>query len=256
MPKLVKLLTNALELLHKQIAVYAKEWLHQKNPEALHNLRISLRQLRSLLNPLRSEINEFKALDQFSKKIITATNRIRDIEVLIQELKREQKTNIVTIYEQKLQSKFLDIDLHPELESITLSLTMLASNWQKTITSNIAHKLELHIAKHRQKQSHKLFKLLQQNDPDKHRLRILIKRLRYHSEIYRALLPKQATQQTEQLKKLQDLLGNWHDYYVWLNEASQCQELETLAPIWREQLQYCEKESDLALKKLKLKNFI
>jgi len=258
MPKLVKLLTNTLELLHKQIAVYAKEWQHQKNPEALHNLRISLRQLRSLLNPLRSEINEFKTLDQFSKKIITATNRIRDIEVLIVELKRQQKLEIATSYEQKLREYFLDISQHFKFESVILSLNKLSSDWQKSITPNVSHKLEHHIAQHWQKQSHKLFKLLQQNDPDKHRLRILIKHLRYQSEIYRALLPKQATQQTEQLKKLQDLLGNWHDYYVWLNDANQnqCQELKILIPIWSEQLKYWEEQSDQALKKLKLKHFI
>ncbi|MDE2419706.1 MAG: CHAD domain-containing protein [Gammaproteobacteria bacterium] len=256
MPKLVKLLTDVLEQLQKQITTHQHEWTLQQNPEALHSLRICLRQLRSLLRPLRSELNEVIVLDQLAKEIITKTNCIRDIEVLILELKQRQKPEIAMIYEQKLQSSFLNIVQHLEFQSIIQSLSHLSLSWQKSISLNTAEKLEHHIAEDWQKQSHKLFKLIQQNVPDKHQIRILIKHLRYHSEIYQKFLPKRAPQQTQQLKKLQDLLGTWHDYFVWLNDIDQCQELVALEPIWREQLQYWEEKSDQALKKLKLKHFV
>lgn len=256
MPKLVKLLTDVLAQLQKQITIHQHEWTLQQNPEALHSLRICLRQLRSLLRPLRSELDYVIVLDQFAKKIITETNHIRDIEVLILELKQRQKSDIAMMYEEKLQINFLNIAHHLEFEPITQSLIQLSSNWKKSISPNIAQRLEHHIAQQWQKQSHKLFKLIQQNIPDKHQIRILIKHLRYHSEIYQTFLPKHATQQTEQLKKLQDVLGTWHDYYVWLNDIEQSQELATLGPIWREQLQYWEEKSNQALKKLKLKHFV
>ncbi len=256
MPKLVKLLTDILEQLQKQITIHQHEWTHQQNPEALHSLRVCLRQLRSLLHPLRSEFDEVIVLDQLAKKIMTATNPIRDIEVLILELKRQKELQIAMVCEQKLQTRFLDMTQHLEFEPIIRLLIQLSINWQQCISPNMAKKLEQHIAQHWKKQSNKLFKMLQQNDPNKHQLRILIKHLRYHSEIYQTLLPKRATEQTEQLKKLQDLLGTWHDYYVWLNDVDQCQELEILAPIWREQLKYWEEQSDQALKKMKLKHFV
>ncbi len=256
MPKLVKLLTDALEQLQKQITIHQHEWTLQQNPEALHSLRICLRQLRSLLRPLRSQLDEVIVLDQRAKKILTETNRLRDIEVLILELKNQQKTEIAMIYEEKLRISFLNITQNLELSSITQSLNHLSLSWKKSISPNLAQKLEHHIAQHWQKQSHKLFELIQDNVPDKHQLRILIKHLRYHIEIYQTLLPKRATQQIQPLKKLQDLLGTWHDYFVWLNDIEQSQELAPLSSIWQEQLRYWEEKSDQALKKLKPKHFV
>ena len=87
MPKLVKLLIKALQQLQKQVVIHQEQWAQQQNPEALHSLRICLRQLRSLLRPLRSQLGEAMVLDGLVKNSMESTNRIRDYEVLIIELK-------------------------------------------------------------------------------------------------------------------------------------------------------------------------
>jgi len=53
MPKLVKILADVLAQLQKQMTTHQHEWMLQQNPDALHSLRICLRQLRSLLRPLQ-----------------------------------------------------------------------------------------------------------------------------------------------------------------------------------------------------------
>ncbi|GAC1375226.1 MAG: hypothetical protein NVS3B3_11640 [Aquirhabdus sp.] len=256
MPKLVKLLTQATQQLQAQLLTNHAQLTQQQNDEALHHLRVSLRQLSSLLRPLRFSLDEAMVLDGLVKKMMESTNQIRDREVLILELRQHQMFDLADCYQQELQTTYLNVAQQPELEAIHQRLIDLSRYWLDLLSARTAQHLEEHIDQQWQQQSHKLFKLIQKKQQDKHRLRILIKHLRYNSEIYQTILPKRASVQTQQLANLQEMLGKWHDYFVFLTHAQQYPELHGLIPIWQQQLGRWEQESDHALKQLKRdKNF-
>ncbi len=251
MSKLVKILTKVLQQLHTEIAASQAQLTAQQNPEALHHLRVSLRQLRSLLRPLRPHLDEAMRLDRLVKKNMTLTNAIRDLEVLITELKAQDMNDLALVYQKRLSLALLNLGQKLELDSILLWLTVLPGYWRQALTKRTAQDLELHIGLQWRAQSHKLLKLIRQKTPDKHDLRIIIKQLRYNSESYHAIFPKRAKTLTQQLKHLQEVLGTWHDYLIWLIYAESHTELQALIPRWRQQLQHWEHESDQALKKLR-----
>lgn len=251
MPKLVKLLTQVSQQLKAQLLTSHAQLTQQQNDEALHRLRVCSRQLRSLLRPLRSSLDEAMVLDGLIKKTLEATNPIRDREVLILELRQHQMFDLADGYQRELQTAYLRVAQQPELEAIHQRLIDLPQYWQNSLSARTAQHLEEHICQQWQQQSQKLLKLIQQKQQDKHRLRILIKHLRYHSEVYQAILPKRASAQTKRLENLQELLGRWHDYFVFLTHGQQYPVLHGLIPIWQKQLQYWEHESDQALKHLK-----
>lgn len=251
MPKLVKLLTQTSQQLEAQLLVSHAQLTQQQNDEALHNLRVGLRQLRSLLRPLRATFDEAMALDEFIKKTLDATNQIRDREVLIVELREHKMLDLADSYQRELQTAYLQVAEQPELESIHQRLIHLPQYWQNVLSARIAQHLEEHICQQWHKQSQKLLKLIHEKKYDKHRLRILIKHLRYNNEAFQAILPKRASTQIQQLESLQTVLGRWHDYFIFLAHAEQYPELHGLISIWQKQLQHWEHESDLALKQLK-----
>lgn len=254
MPKLVKLLTHASQQLQTQLLTSREQLIQQQNPEALHQLRISLRQLRSLLRPLRADLDEAMAIDGLVKKTMKSTNHIRDCEVLICELRKLELFELAQGFQQGLQAAYLNIAQQPELTAIQQKLLKLIRYWQKSLSPRTAHNLELHICEQWQQQSQKLFKSIHHKKQDKHRLRVLLKRLRYTGEAYQTILPKSARAQTQQFRSLQELLGTWHDYVICIAQAQQQTELQVLIPIWQQQLKHWEHESDQALKKLKQDN--
>lgn len=251
MPKLIKLLTHSMQQLHAQIWA-SREQLTQQDPEALHHLRVSLRQLRSLLHPLRNHLKEAEELDQFVKKNMVLTNPIRDREVLIIELKQCLMQDLAQVYQQELDADRMLVIQQLELDAITQRLIALPRHWQHSLSKHTVHDLEKHIDQQWRKQNKKLHKLIEQKIPDKHHLRVLIKQLRYSSETYKTILTKRAKQEQSQLKSLQELLGTWHDYFVWLTYAKQHKELASLISPWQEKLEYWEQQSDQALESLKL----
>lgn len=255
MPKLVKLLTQISQQLDTGLSTSQQQLTQQQNPEALHDLRVSLRQLRSLLRPLRADLYEARDLDGLVKEMMGSTNRIRDREVLIVELKQQQLFVLADDYQRGLQDAYLHVAEQFELTVIQQRLLSLVQYWQHALSAHTVRQLEKHIRQQWRQQSQKLFKRLQHKQPqktkDRHRLRILIKQLRYSCETYQKILPKRANAQTLPLKKLQELLGRWHDYSVFLADAEQQTELHVLIPIWQQQLNYWEHKSDQALKRLK-----
>ena len=89
------------------------------------------------------------------------------------------------------------------------------------------------------------------NDPghDRHRVRLLIKRVRYGAEAYPKLdrLPARVT---TRLKEAQKALGQWHDAWQWLQQAQQHPDLQPCVEQWRATLVRGEKRADRALIKL------
>jgi CHAD domain-containing protein len=84
---------------------------------------------------------------------------------------------------------------------------------------------------------------------DKHHLRLSVKKLRYALESYGQLLSIKPNF-IKRLKKTQDILGNWHDRWVWLEKAKHEDALQELAPVWQNELQYYERLAERKLGRL------
>ena len=80
----------------------------------------------------------------------------------------------------------------------------------------------------------------------RHRLRLLIKRVRYAAESYPELdpLPVKAM---PRLKAAQEALGNWHDCWQWLAKAEQESDLQPCVAVWRVTMVKAQASADLVL---------
>ncbi|MNN21468.1 CHAD domain protein [compost metagenome] len=105
------------------------------------------------------------------------------------------------------------------------------------------------IEKRLAKQWKKLDKALHDPAHDRHRLRLLIKRVRYGIDAYPELdrLPKKAM---PRLKAAQGALGDWHDCVQWLALAEHEADLQPCVAVWKANMAKAETRSDRVLDKL------
>ncbi len=89
------------------------------------------------------------------------------------------------------------------------------------------------------------------NDPghDRHRVRLLIKRVRYAAEAY-PQLDRLPVLVLGRLKEAQKALGEWHDAWQWLVQAEHQPDLQPCVEQWQAALERGEKRADRALVKL------
>ena len=113
----------------------------------------------------------------------------------------------------------------------------------------LLRKLRRRIEKRLDKQWDKLREAMADPDHDRHRLRLLIKRVRYAAEAYPAL-SHQPDGLLKRLKAAQGALGDWHDHLQWLAQAEQHADLSPCVSGWQLGIRRAETQSDKALKRL------
>ena len=217
----------------------------QTDDEALHELRIALRRLRSLLRPLRSE-KLCAALEQAAGALGDASGPLRDLEVLAGEL--EQRGQPLAAQRRRA---YLTQGYARLLEGLPLKrLLILLDDWPEdqrhAVRSGEWQVRGTLVAKYMRKQGRQLAEALRDPAHDRHRLRLLIKRLRYCNEAWpqHADLPSAAL---KALRNAQSALGDWHDHWQWLQRLHTEPDLASCAEVWRERLQQAETVADLAL---------
>jgi CHAD domain-containing protein len=241
-------LARQVIVLHIRIYACVSGLQADSDDEALHDLRIALRRLRSLLRPLRSE-KLCAALEQAAGALGDASGPLRDLEVLANELEkqglplaaRRRRAHLAQSYVRLLEGLPLKrllilLDDWPEDQRQALRL----GEWQARGKA---------VAKYMRKQSRQLAEALRDPAHDRHRLRLLIKRLRYCNEAWpqHADLPSAAL---KALRNAQSTLGDWHDHWQWLQRLHTEPDLAPCAEVWRERLQQAEAVADLALQAL------
>jgi CHAD domain-containing protein len=220
----------------------------QTDDEALHDLRIALRRLRSLLRPLRSE-KLCSALEQAAGALGDASGPLRDLEVLASELERRDQPLAARRRRAHLAQGYVRL-----LEGLPLRrLLILLDEWpeeqRQTVRSGEWQARGKAVAKYMRKQSRQLAEALRDPAHDRHRLRLLIKRLRYCNEAW----PQRAHLHSavpKALRNAQSALGDWHDHWQWLQRLHTEPDLAPCAAVWRERLQQAEAAADLALQAL------
>ncbi len=216
--------------------------------EALHDLRTTLRRLRSLLRPLRG-LPGIEELEQAARSLGTLTTPLRDQEVLAGELMHR---GYAEAGRQRLEARpgtFASVASSAQLKRVLAVLDALppllrAAN-REGVTSGLARRIDKRLLK----QWRRLEAALKDPAHDRHRLRLLIKRVRYAAEAYPQL--DHADKKLQRLlKQGQQDLGNWHDRMQWLLQAGQQRELAALRADWQKELEAAERQADVTLGQL------
>jgi CHAD domain-containing protein len=204
--------------------------------EALHDLRVALRRLRSTLRAWREVIDRplRKREKGQLKQIVAATGEARDAEVLIELLKEEEAGEgfLPSKLAQRKQAGYAHVEVElahlPALERrlrrrlARVSLDLLHPN-------KMAHALAEQLEQHTDDVEDDLFELHRAEQIEEaHAARISLKRLRYLIEPFKDDSP--IARVVKACKALQDRLGDLHDAHIAMGEVAAALGDATLPP--------------------------
>lgn len=198
--------------------------------EALHDFRINLRRIRSLLQPLR-EIEGVAPLNEAAAAVGRLTTPARDLEVLIEELEAqgfpEQANNRKAI----LLASYSRIVKSRAINQLFSQLDEWPSVFRAAERAGELGRIKTTITKRLHKQIERLKAALADPQFDRHQLRILVKRTRYLNDAFPQLSPL-SSEAAASLKTVQSALGSWHDHFQWCLKAKYEKDLQPLADDW------------------------
>lgn len=206
--------------------------------EALHDLRINLRKLRSLLKPLRTQ-PESMALVQSAAALGRLTGQLRDLEVLQGELQRQGQVQAANRRVERVAQGYSQVADSAAARLLLQQLHDWPDHWLVADARSELKQLERDVRQRLRKDQRRLRELLMHESPDWHQLRLLIKRVRYGAQAYPALCGLSAKRQAL-LKRGQAQLGSWHDHLQWLLRAEHEADLHNCVAAWRLALQDAE----------------
>jgi CHAD domain-containing protein len=216
--------------------------------EALHDLRTTVRRLRSVLRPLR-DMPGIEQVEQAAKGVGDLTTPLRDMQVLAAFLHEQQLEAAALKRSHYLQQACPRVADSAELNRLFGVLDQLPGFLRTQQRQGLLGHLRKRIEKRMDKQWKKLKEAMADPAHDRHRLRLLIKRVRYAAEAYPELSHQPAGMQ-KRLKAAQGALGDWHDHLQWLAQAGHQEDLAPCIPGWQAGILRTEAKSDKALKQL------
>lgn len=220
----------------------------QTDSEALHDLRTSVRRLRSLLRPLRG-LPGVDQLEAAAKAVGQLTTPFRDKEVLAAHLITHHFPAAGAKRLAELEGVFVAVAASAELGRLLAVLDAFPQFLRAAQRQKLLRGLRKRVLKRLAKQWRKLLKALRDPAHDRHRLRLLIKRVRYAGEAY-PQLDRTPVKTIRCLKKAQSELGNWHDHFQWLLQAQQQADLAPCVAGWQAAMAQAEQASDQVLDRL------
>ena len=242
-----RIVANIVRLEVKLLACQARLEANT-DPEALHDLRTTVRRLRSLLRPLRG-LPGVVQLEMSASQVGVLTTPLRDLEVLAAHLRKQGHSTLAARREAQLAGSYASVAESAQLAQLLMIVDVFPRFLRASQREGFLRGLRQRIEAVLGKQWQTLEKAL--NDPghDRNRVRLLIKRVRYGAEAYPELdrLPAAVT---SRLKEAQKALGEWHDAWQWLQQAEQHPDLHPCVEHWRATLARGEKRADRALIKL------
>ncbi|MDF3136813.1 CHAD domain-containing protein [Pseudomonas extremaustralis] len=216
--------------------------------EALHDLRTTVRRLRSLLRPLRG-LPGVEQLESAASTVGQLTTPLRDREVLAAYLYQHGHQDAADRRLRLQPETYRRVAQSPELAQLLQILDAFPRFIRACEHQKLLKGLRRRIKKRLSKQWQKLDDALQDPSHDRHRLRLLIKRVRYAAEAYPEL-DKLPAKSLLHLKKAQAALGDWHDCWQWLAQAEHQADLQPCVGVWHRTMAEAEGQADRALDKL------
>lgn len=199
--------------------------------EALHDLRINVRRLRSLLKPLHGNDGVY-VLDEAAAAVGQLTTPVRDLEVLAEELRKRGLSGPASTREAMLTSHYTRILQSTELRELFTRLDGWPEVARASEREGELRQLNTLLRKRLRKQMVHLREALTDMQHDPHRIRLLVKRNRYAADAYPQHSPI-SPEAVNALKAVQSALGDWHDRYQWSLRACQESDLELLRQQWQ-----------------------
>ncbi|MDF9757688.1 CHAD domain-containing protein [Pseudomonas sp. TE6288] len=216
--------------------------------EALHDLRTTLRRLRSLLRPLRG-LPGVEQLEEAAGALGTLTTPLRDREVLAAQLVGRGHVQAGERRQEGRARTFAGVASSAQLTRVLAILDAFPLFLRAADREGLTQGMRRRIDKRLEKQWRKLARALDDPAHDRHRLRLLIKRVRYGDEAYPQL--EHAGKGLQRLlKKAQGDLGDWHDRVQWLLQVHEHSDLAGCKVAWEHELHAAEGRSDLTLEAL------
>lgn len=216
--------------------------------EALHDLRTTVRRLRSLLRPLRG-LPGVEQLEAAASAVGQLTTPLRDREVLAAYLQQHGYHDAAARRLRQQPQTYKDVAQSPELAQLLRIMEAFPRFIRASQQQKLLKGLRIRIEKRLAKQWQALEVALHDPDHDRHRLRLLIKRVRYAAEAY-PQLGKVPAKAVSRLKSAQGALGDWHDCWQWLAQAEHEADLQPCVAVWRRTMAQAEGKADRVLDKL------
>lgn len=221
-----------------RIAAMRLRALDTSDPEGLHDLRVALRGLRTLL-PLFDNRGKLPQLRRDWRALAHATGPARDLEVLLALLDtrpdtptglREKLDKVQRIARKQLAQQLGGMQLPNLLQT---SRNELDAAQKRIRPEELRRKIARRANKLHLKVKQRIIILSPSSPPQSwHQLRLEVKRLRYLIEHCGEWLPKRYRRVHSELKHCQDLLGNLHDLDILVDL------IKTPTTIEREPLQH------------------
>lgn len=216
--------------------------------EALHDLRTTVRRLRSLLRPLRG-LPGVEQLEVAASRVGELTTPLRDREVLAAYLLKHDQPEAAQRRMAQMAEAYPAVATSPEVMQLLMILDAFPRFLRASQRQGLLKGLRKRVEKRLAQQWKKLDQALHDPAHDRHRLRLLIKRVRYGIDAYPELdrLPDAAM---PRLMSAQSALGDWHDCFQWLAKAEQEPDLQPCVAVWKTTMAKAEGRADRVLDKL------
>jgi CHAD domain-containing protein len=216
--------------------------------EALHDLRTTVRRLRSVLRPLRG-LPGVDQLEEAAKAVGHVTTPLRDMQVLEAFLAKKGLNEAAQRRHDFLRQACPAVATSSELNRLLGMLDQFPGFVRVQQRQGLMRGLGKRIGKRLHKQWKQLEQAIADPAHDRHRLRLSIKRVRYAAEAYPEL-SHSSKAITTRLKAAQSALGDWHDHLQWLAQAGQQRDLAPCIAGWQLGIVRAEGKADEALKRL------
>jgi len=213
--------------------------------EALHDLRIVVRRLRSLLRPLRG-LPGVDSLEAATTEVGGLSSPLRDLEVLVSELERHGLDRLAVVRRRILQQGYQDLLAGSALTHLQQCLTQWPGLLREVEREGLLKGMEKKLHRRLLRQQQALQAALADPAHDRHRLRLLVKRVRYAAEVW----PQQLSVPPAALRAAQSALGDWHDHLQWCLRAEAEADLQPCLARWQRELAAAEVEADAVLLQL------
>ncbi len=212
----------------KEIKRLKNDYLQDHDEEILHNLRVNLRKVRSLLKIFNGVFDEKVTLffGENFKILANSTNKKRDLDIFLGFLSEQKHANELIYFVQKA--------LNLEYENVKSYLSdeenyAFLKEWEIFLNEGEFYRSKLFDVSLSRLGSFKLrtllvlaqkrLKILDQDCPNDsfHKIRIELKKVRYTYEFLSEIFYFDGLKKYEErLKDMQDIFGALQDYDVWL----------------------------------------
>lgn len=217
--------------------------------EALHDLRIALRRLRSLLRPIRG-VPGVEELEHAAAEVGRLSGPIRDLQVLLPALAAEGLRDALAVRRPVLESGYVAVLASQPLHRLQLCLDV----WPALLRTAQRHAVLDGLHGRVRKRLRRQWKTLRAELADTtyehwHPLRLRIKRVRYGLEAYPhdCSIPGSLL---APLKAAQSALGDWHDLEQWLLRCQREPDLAPVREVWTARFELARERAGRALSTL------